>query len=62
MGPCRVAAGTATNHPEMVRVQWYSLPKEAGEPSALEVSKSHVDVVLGNLFCVALLEKEVWTR
>lgn len=55
---------TGINHLEMVRgtKHWYRLPKEAKESLSLEVYKSHLDMVLGNLFWVALLEKEGWTR
>jgi len=36
---------------------WHQLPREVVESPSLETLKSHLDVVLGNWLCVALLEQ-----
>ena len=41
---------------------WHRLPREAVESPSLEIFRSHLDMVLGNQLCVALLEQRGWTR
>lgn len=40
---------------------WHRFLTEAGEPSSLEMSQRHLDMVLGTMLWVALLEQS-WTR
>lgn len=40
-----------------VTEHWHRFLTEAGESSSLEMSKSHLDVVLGTMLWVALLEQ-----
>ncbi|KAK4816000.1 hypothetical protein QYF61_010868 [Mycteria americana] len=41
---------------------WHRLPREVVESLSLEIFKSHLDAVLGNLFLVTLCEQWGWTR
>ena len=36
---------------------WHRLPREVVESLSLETFKSHLDTVLGNQLCMALLEQ-----
>jgi len=40
-----------------VTMHWHRLPREIARAPSLEILKSHMDMVLGNL-----LEQEGWTR
>lgn len=45
--------------PVRVREDWHRLLKEVVEPPLLEILKSHLGAVLGNVLYVALLEQGV---
>jgi len=45
-----------------VTEHWHRLPGEAVASPPLEIFTSHLDMVLGNQFQVALLEQGGWTR
>jgi len=51
-----------THYTVRVSEHWHRLPREVVESPPLEILKSCLDVVLGNLLQVALLEHGGWSR
>lgn len=45
-----------------VTKHWHKLSKEVVDSPSLEISKIHLDMVLGNGLQVAFLEQDSWTR
>lgn len=43
-------------------MHWHRLPGEVVESPSLELFKSHLNMALGSLFYVTLLEQTVWTK